>query len=171
MIISVTGYHGAGKTTTAVMFGFKVISADKIGRKVFNLKKKDIKRLLGTLNKKKIREIIFSDRKLLLRFNRIIHGLLVRKIEEKIKKNKNKKLVIDAALYYDLKLGKLCDKVVLVERSVGKVARSLNETEAEIMKIMANQKIPKKADFVAVNNGSKAELRKKVKRIKGKLKI
>lgn len=170
MIISVTGYHGAGKTTVSRMFGFNVVSADRLGRDVFSAKKKQIKKLLGTLDRKRIREIIFSDRKLLLKFNKIVHGVLVKKINEEIKKNKGKNLVIDAALYYDLKLNKLCDKVVLVKRSTSKVAKILNETEAEVKKIMRHQKIPKKAHFIITNNGTKLELKKKVENIKRKLK-
>ena len=166
MIVCVMGYHGSGKSTVAKLLGLKIIRVDRIGRKAFASRKKEIKKLFGSLNKKKIRKEIFSNGKLLLKFNKIVHPVLIKILREELNKNKGKDLVIDAALYYDLRLSKLCDKTILVKKELSKIVKSLKEPRQEVEMIIKNQKIPKKADFVVVNNGSKDELKKKVNKIK-----
>jgi dephospho-CoA kinase len=171
MIICVTGYYGSGKSTAARMLGLRVISADRLGREAFSERKKEIKNLFGTLDKNKIKEMIFSDVGLLNRFNRIVHPLLIRKLNNVIHKNKNRNLIIDAALYYNLKLDKLCNKVILVKRDKEKIIKTLKEQKEDVERIISKQKIPKKADFVINNNGTKDELKLKARHIKNKLLI
>jgi dephospho-CoA kinase len=169
MIICITGCYGSGKTTLARYLGFRTISADKLGKETFEEKKEEIKKLFGTSDKAKIREKIFSDRKSLIKFNKIIHPSLIRKLKETIAKYRSKNMSIDAALYYDLKIEKICDRIIIIKRDSSKIARTLNKPKKEILKIIRNQRIPTKADFVIINNGSKKELKRKAMDIRNKL--
>ena len=170
MIICVTGKYGSGKTTVSKLIGFKVINADYIGRKIFIRKKKEIKKLLGTLNRRKIREKVFSDRRILKRFNAIMHPEMIKLIKDEIKKNKGKNIVVDAALYHELELGKLCDKIIIVKRDKEKIAENMMIDKIEIEKIHKNQKTPTKFDFIINNNKDKKYLKTEVDKLSGKLK-
>jgi len=169
MIICVTGKFGSGKTTVSKLLGFKAVNADYIGKKVFDKKKEEIKKLLGTLDKGKIRKKIFSDKRLLKRFNAIAHPEMIKIIKYEIRKNKGKNIVVDAALHYDLKLRDICDKIILVKRDKEKIIKTSKMSRKETEKIIRNQKVPAKADFVIVNNSSKEDLRKKTEEIKQEL--
>lgn len=166
MIICVTGKHGSGKTSVAKLLGLKIIDADKIGKKVFKEKKEEIRKLFGTTDKKQIREKIFSNKNLLLKFNRIMHPEMTARIEGEIERKKGRNLVVDAALYYDLKLDKICNKVILVIRNKYKVMKELGESREDVEKIVKNQKMPKEPNFVIVNNKDKKELKKRVGEVK-----
>jgi dephospho-CoA kinase len=165
MIICITGCYGSGKTTAARYLGLKIVSADRIGRDAFDEKKKEIKKLFGTADRKKIREKIFSDRKSLKKFNTIVHPLLIKKLKNEINKNKARNIAIDAALYYDLGLESICDRTILIKRNKEKIIKTLKKPRHETEKIIRNQRIPKKADFVIINNRSKEELKRKVAKI------
>jgi dephospho-CoA kinase len=171
MIICVTGKYKSGKTTVAKMLGPKVISADRIGRDVFTSKKEEIRKLIGTTDRYKIREKVFSDKRLLLKFNKIMHPEMAERIKEEVNKYKGKNIVIDAALAVDLKLDKLCDKIIIVKRNKYTMTKRIPETKEDIDRIAKHQKMPRKVDFVLANNGTKKELKKKVKEIKNRLRI
>lgn len=169
MIICITGCYGSGKTTAARYLGLKTVNADRIGKNVFLKKKDDIKKLFGTADRKKIREKIFSDRKLMKKFNKIVHPLLIKKLRNEISKNKARNIAVDAALYYDLGLERICDRTILIKRNKEKIIKTLKKPRHNIEEIIKNQRIPKKADFVIVNNGGKEELKRKISEVRSKL--
>ncbi len=101
MIIGVTGSFGCGKTTVANMFGrhgFKVINVDKVYRGIYiknkSLKNK-IKKEFGTINRNKLKKIVFNDSNKLKKLNKITHPVIIREIKNKIDaiiRSSNKKI-------------------------------------------------------------------------------
>lgn len=100
MIIGVTGSFGTGKTTVANLFGkhgFEVINADELYHGIYEKDKalrNKIFREFGTLDRSKIKKIVFSDYKKLKRLNEITHPLIIQEIKKRaasiIKKQKDK---------------------------------------------------------------------------------
>ena len=121
MIIGITGSFGSGKTTVANMFknyGFKVINADKIYHKKFyknNALKNKIKKEFGTLDRKKIKKIVFDDSKKLKKLNAIAHPTIIKTIKKEIKRIKNKKIIVDVPLLFESKIEKMFDKIIVVD--------------------------------------------------------
>ena len=63
--IVLTGGIGTGKSTVASflkMYGYKIIDADEISKKVFEEKKEEIKKLFNTTDRKEIRKIVCKDK-------------------------------------------------------------------------------------------------------------
>ncbi|MDP3766239.1 MAG: dephospho-CoA kinase [Nanoarchaeota archaeon] len=90
MIIGITGSFGTGKTTVAIMFGrhgFKVINVVKVFRGIYiknkSLKNK-IKKEFGTINRNKLKKIVFNDSNKLKKLNKITHPVIIREIKNKI---------------------------------------------------------------------------------------
>ena len=171
MIVVITGRIATGKTTVASYlnkFGANLIDADKLGHEL--LKRNDIKKkvikLLGkdiikgkSLDRKKIASKVFENRKVLLQYNNIIHISLIKKIKEKVKKRKIN--VVDAALFYELELDKIADKVIVV--------KSRNVFKKDFLKRQKFIKKIKKYDFVVNNSKDKKHLRKQAREIWKKL--
>jgi len=110
MIIGITGIFGSGKTTVANMFskcGFHVINVDKLYHGIYRknlILKFRIRKEFGTLDRNKIRNIVFSDlntrkngtffvSQKLRKLNQITHPTIIKAIKKeinKIKKNHEK---------------------------------------------------------------------------------
>ena len=173
MIIVVTGLIGSGKTTAAFyltkLLKANLIDADMAGRKV--LQRNDIKKKLvsvfgkeiltnNKINRKNLGNIVFRSKNSLLKLDKIVHPLMIKEI----KKNLNGKInIIDAALFYELKLNEIADKVILIKSS----KKILKKRLGKRYYISLLQKEPKKPDVVISNNGTKkeffAKLRNKAK--------
>lgn len=177
-IIGITGQIGAGKSTAAQVFrkmGAAVINADRIGREVveknLSLRLK-LARAFGkeilTSNQKlrrhRVAEIAFSNKSQKRKLDRLVHPFLVKELKQQIKKfSKNYDvIVVDAALLLDWRLGKMIDRVLVIEsksnqRIIRLVKRGFSKSDA-----LARQKLQrttaafrKHADQVIVNNTSK----------------
>jgi dephospho-CoA kinase len=180
MIIAITGYIGSGKTTLARFIqkqGFKYISADSIGHEL--LKKEPIKkRLLKEFGKeilsnnricrRKLGRLVFTDTKKLKKFNKIIHPLLEKEIKTRINKEKQAKnnVVIDVALFKELKLQKITDQVILIKSNKSLIyKRKTKYTKQQLTNIIKNQNITNKYDFCILNNTTKQDLIRKTRKI------
>ena len=121
------------------------------------------------VNKKKLAELVFSDKKALNKLDSMIHPSVIKEIEKKCRLKTN--LIIDAPLLIETKLHKSADIVIVVKSSKKETIKRLRNqyTKKEIEKILENQ-LPEKektkyADFVINNNGNKKDLEKKVKKV------
>lgn len=180
MIICVTGQVGSGKTAVCRILreidkNINLIDADKIGHKLLNkkiVKEKLIKEFgkniinnKKEINRKILAKIVFNDTKKLQKLNKIIHPLLIKEIKEKI--NNQKINVIDAALFSNLKLKNICDKIIIVKTSKKNILmRNKNKAIKNILKM---QKIIKEEGITVNNDKDKKELKNKITKIYNQL--
>jgi len=185
MIIAITGYIGAGKTTTAGIFrqhGYKVIDVDSLGHEL--LKNPSVRErmrgefglaILGRnleIDRKKLSKVVFGDDTKLNRLNRVIHPYLKSEIKREIAKLGDN-IVIDVALYQELEVDRYAQKVILIQSDVSNVYERLNHlySKREIITIMNNQNIIRKPDYIIENNGTIEDLKRRVGQIIDKLDI
>ena len=131
MIVGLTGQTGAGKSTVSRIFsenGFKVINADIIARKVvekgtpclaeisdyFGL---SILNADGTLNRKALAEIVFTDRAKLETLDTIIYPYITGEILRLIRKYSaegEKFILLDAPTLFESRADDFCDIIISV---------------------------------------------------------
>jgi dephospho-CoA kinase len=188
VVLGIAGNIGTGKTTAAMMFkelGATYISADEVGWEVLPeisqvLRKKFGEQIMrgSEVDKRKLREIVFGDRRKLDFLNRVSHPLLVNKIAERVKLVKSGVAVIDAALLFDWpKICGLTDYLVLVTAHRDTMmarAKSKGIDGNTFSMILSMQRdsdeLSAQADFVINNNGTLAELRRKCKKLYQRIK-
>lgn len=165
MIIGVTGPIGSGKDEVCRIlahYGAKIIDADKIGH-----------RILGKgIDRKKLGDEVFSDKKKLKALNRAIHPKIKNRIVGQVATCPYKNIAINAALLKEIGLIELCDEVWVVMASKAQRMRRLAGRpydKKKINNIMKNQ-MPQKgylkiADRVIWNRGSKMDLKNKIENL------
>lgn len=187
MIIGMTGGSGSGKSSIASAMsddGFFVIDADEVSRYVV-LKGKpaynEIKENFGenvffkdgTLNRKKLGDIVFADSMRLNELNLITHKYIRKEIKERINNNKNKDIIIDAALLKKGGLTQLCDTIigitakkdVRISRIVKRDNISFTAAENRINSQESDEEYKSYCDRVFDNSGEKSidELKEEIK--------
>lgn len=188
VVVGVGGNIGAGKTTAVEEFrelGAECIDADEIGREVLPEIVNVLKAEFGEeimrgceIDKKRLRELAFSDPKRLKFLNRVSHPLLIKKIIQKVETIKSGVVVIDAALLFDWpEISALVDHAILItseQRKMRARAKTRNiddRTFSMILSMQArNTEMAAKADFVIENNGTLDELREKCRGIYQRIK-
>lgn len=178
MIIGITGGSGCGKSSISSKFkesGFYVIDADVVARECVKIGKpsyNEIKEYFGNevflkngeLNRKKLAEIVFSNEEKLKALNSITHKYIKAEIKAQIKENKNKDIIIDAAVLHQGGLSEICDmtvcviadKNVRIERIIKRDNLSYEEAERRIASQADDEKYKKQCDFFVDNSGKKS---------------
>lgn len=180
-VIGITGGSGSGKSIVSHYFKrerVRVIDADEVARYVVRkgtpcLREltqsfgKEILNKDGTLNRKLLGHMVFSDEGKLALINEITHKYITEEILERINKTEDiDGAVIDAAALLECDLHKYCTAIIAV----------VAERDLRILRIARRDKISKKdaaeridaqhpnsyyanaADFVIYNNGNLNEL-------------
>lgn len=132
MVIGVTGPTGAGKSTVCNILrnwtGVSVIDCDRVARQVTE---KGTLCLLdiavefspsvisadGTLNRKKLGQLVFSDPEKLTRLNAIIFPYILERLREEIadaEKRGAKAIFLDAPTLFESGADALCEKILAV---------------------------------------------------------
>jgi dephospho-CoA kinase len=186
--VGVTGGIGSGKTEVCRMFeelGVPVLYADAIARTITEEDgevKTKIRKTFGSavfdstgrLDRKKMASIVFSDEKAKLRLNGIVHPKVFESIDKTIagfSHSSTRFVIIEAALIYETKMDKDLDYVIVVdaerEERIRRVADRDNISRNDVLKRMQAQMAVEekleKADFIIRNNGSREELRGRVR--------
>lgn len=187
ILIGITGGPGAGKSLVAEYFkrrGAVVISGDDTGREVLTVYPAVLKKLIrafgigilkpdGTLDRRALGKIVFGDRISLNRLNAIIHPYLLKLLKTRIgrfrKSHSRKMVVVDAALIFEWGIEQWFDYILVVTSSrPNRIERLRNsgltrkEAGDRIRSQIPQREKAKRADFVILNDGSKAALRGKV---------
>jgi len=184
LLIAITGGIGSGKTTFANFLaeqGHPVIFADDISKELLANDpdvKNDIVNEFGVkayqgekINKKFLADNIFSNPSKLKKINSILHPRVRKRIEFISKEYFETKdfVFVEAAIIYESKIEKMYDFVVLIvadeKLRMKRVSKSEKISEKDFINRSQNQLSDevkkKKADFIFINNGTKAELKDK----------
>ena len=197
MIIGLVGEIASGKSTVAEILkknGYSVINVDEIGhviqkkgspayKKIVEFFGEDVLNDDLTVNRKKLGQIVFNDNNKLIRLNEITHKYIFDEVKSIIEQHKNEgldKIIVDAALLFEIGLSKLVDKVWLIEGNtddkIKRIIKRDNFTYEQAMQRLNSQhknenvffhKI--QTDKVILNDGSIEELKEKVLEIINKL--
>jgi dephospho-CoA kinase len=188
IILGLTGSFGSGKTTVAGIFrsyGAKIIDADRIAhsciaggtlgyKRISKVFGKDILKKNRTIDRVKLAGIVFDNKGLLKKLNKIIHPEVIRIIRNKIKKTKLKIIVLDAPLLLEAGLRRVVDKLVVVKikraEQLERIQRKFSFSREDMLKRIKHQ-MPlelkvRLADFVIDNSGSIRKTREQVERIR-----
>lgn len=188
IILGLTGSFGSGKSTVAGIFrscGAKIIDADKIAHRLIKPRTKIYKKIIDTfgngilrknraINRAKLARIVFSNKLLLKRLNKIVHPEVIEVIQEKIRTSPQKIIILDAPLLIEAGLEKIADKLIVVtitrEKQIKRICKKKGLKRQDILKRIAAQ-IPlsnkiRLADFVIDNSGTIKKTKKQIKRIR-----
>ena len=193
LIIGLTGGIVSGKSTVAKMFqklGAKIIDADRIGHEVILPNKPAWRKLIKsfgkgilkedlTIDRKKLGNLVFNDKKLLKKLNEITHPEIKEIIIKEINKFKddnclyNKIMIIDAPLIYEASMDYLMEKIILVQlnekEQIKRLAvRNIFTREESLKRInsqIPNKEKTEKADYIINNNNSVEKTKEQVIKI------
>lgn len=186
MIIGLTGGIATGKSQSSKIFkelGCYIIDADKLSRTLTTKDSKCLKEIVetfgtdilnynGTLNRKKLGQIVFNDKQAKMDLERIIHPHIIKKTNEIIAKKYNKtNIIVDAPLLFEVGLDRVCDKVIVIYAryhiQITRFMKRDNLSKEEAIKRIALQ-MPiedkmRLADITIDNSGTLIDLKKNVK--------
>ena len=170
LVVGLTGNIGCGKSSLSDIFraeGIKIIDADIIARQIYEDEKllskvyetfgNDIKNEDGSLNRKALGRIVFSDDEKLIQLNKLTHPVIRQKVSDEIEeyKSQNEEIVIlDAALlvesdylnFIDKLLVVTCKENIQIERIIARDNCSIEEALGRIKSQMSQENKVKYAD-------------------------
>lgn len=180
ILIGLTGNIASGKSSVGKLLkenGLPVIEADRIGWEILE-RKEIIQEILdvfgnilkdGKVDRKKLGNIVFSNKRKLKIFNAIVHPPLLQKLKREIDKRSGKVIVVNAALIFEWEIEHWFDKIILVTAEKKKridrlLKNNLTRKEAiqRINSQMDEKEKIKKSDFIIENNGTKTQLKEKI---------
>lgn len=160
--VAIVGNIASGKSTLEQILkdkGFEVYDTDKISHQVLR-DSKEILELFGTIDRKKIAEIVFSDKKKLELLESIIHP----KVKEELLKifNSDSELIfVSVPQLFESKMETLFDKIIYITSDINirkqrlMARNSLTEQEAEKrINAQSEENKAKLSDFVIENNST-----------------
>ncbi len=187
MIIGITGPIGSGKSFVAselALLGTHVIDMDIIARELVEPGMPALSEIRdefgpdyilekGTLNRRALGRLVFSDPEALRRLNGIMFPKLVKAAKERLDEvfGQHELLAVDAAVLYQAGLDKLVDKVIAVTaeeevRTARIMERDKLTYEEALARISGQGELDeiarRSADLVIENSGTPQTLRKKL---------
>ena len=188
IILGITGSFGSGKTTVAGIFrscGAKIIDADKIAhrlikpgtkiyKKIIDAFGKEVLRRNRAIDRDKLARIVFNNKLLLKRLNRIIHPEVIGVIKEKIKKYPGKVIILDVPLLIEAGLEKIADKLIVVtitrEKQIKRICKKKGLKRPDILKRIGaqiSQNVKSRfANFIIDNSGTIKKTKKQAEQIR-----
>ena len=185
--IAVLGDIGSGKSYVAKQFRYPVFNADAEVAKLYRKSKKCYNKLKKTLpkyivsfpiKKNEISRAIMGSQNNLKKIIRIVHPEVRFKMNNFIKKNKRKKIVIlDIPLLIENKINKKKDILVFVQAQKKEINKRLKKRSNFSSKILIKFKKlqlsvefkKKKSNFIIKNNFNKHSVKKNVKKVLEKI--
>lgn len=190
-IIGLTGGIGSGKSTVTdylISRGFHVLDADKISREIVEPGSDTLLELVslfgneilledGSLDRKKLGNIIFSDPEKKAIMDKLMHTRILEIIYEKIvyfREADNQKVIfIDAPLLFETGLDNSVGEIWVVdaddETRIKRIMERDNINRADILKRIANQMDRQeknhRANEILHNSGEKTELYQQIEKL------
>lgn len=174
-VAGLTGQSGAGKTTVSDAFkenDFEIINCDIVAREVTNVGSECCKELAKlfpscfdenyALNRRKLGEIVFSDKNKLQMLNDTIYPFINKLIDEKIISAQSNFILLDAPTLFEAGADKLCSVIVSVVADYNVRLERITKRDgisAELAKKRFSSQhtvefFKAHSDFVIENNGS-----------------
>jgi len=184
LLIGLTGQTGAGKTTVSgylINLGYRVIDADIVARKVVEKGSQCILELGahfgmdiilsdGTLDRRKMGDIIFADKEKRILFNQVIFPYIQEEILSEVQRMRADGapvIFLDAPTLFESGTDEKCNKIISVIASEQtRLARIMSRdklSEKQALNRMKSQYDDKfytsRSDYVINNNGDMGDLR------------
>lgn len=177
-IIGITGSSGSGKSTATKILSeelnAKTINADEVVKQMQEKSSKYYEKIIelfgtnimqkdGTLNRKKLAEIIFKDTTKKEKLDELTYKYVVKEIKKQVESAKEEYVIIDAPLLIESKLNEICNIVIAVmsnkEEQIKRICKrdNIEENKAK-MRLEAqkdNEFYKTHADYIVENNGGK----------------
>ena len=191
MVVGLTGSSGSGKSEIAKAFaqnGFTVIDADKISREVqskgticaeeiVSFFGSDILHRDGSINRRKLGEIVFADKEKLSLLTKITHKYILKEIDRLIEST-NGDILIDAPLLFeadvhkkcDVCVGVICDRQKQIQRICTRDGISKETADARLKRQNDNNFYKERCDYIIENNSELEEATKSALSIIDKIK-
>jgi len=181
--IGILGDIGSGKSFVAKNFGYPVFNADyevsKIyqkDKKIFNKLKIKLPKYIHSfpIEKTEISNAILANKNNLNKLVKIIHSEIRKKLNNFLKKNKNKKFVIlDIPLLLENKINKKEDVLVFVQSKKSMILKNLKKRKnfnQKLFKKFKGIQLPisykkKRSHFIVKNNFTKKSVNDDIKNI------
>lgn len=182
LVLGITGGSGSGKSQVCKLLGSMgvyIIDADEIGHEI--TKREDVLREIevafgkdvidgGSLNRRKLGEIVFSSRADLETLNVITHKKIYDEIKMRLKESQSEIVAIDAAVLKKTRIKELCDFIVAVvapcEQRIKRIMQRDYLTEERAVERINSQPTDAEyahgVDFVILNNGNVENLNRRV---------
>lgn len=191
--IGITGGIGSGKSFVSDIFrvwGVPVYNADKEAKRLMN-HDRDLKTALkvllgqeayyrnGRLNRKWVASKIFSDKALLKKMNAVVHPAVRNDFEHWAEFQQAPYVLEESAIIFEAGLEKFFDAVILVmadkNTRIQRVMKRDKMTKEEVEARIAHQSSDKvkkaRADFIILNDGTKALLKQVIETHEAILKL
>ena len=186
-VVGLTGGIGSGKTIASDRFeelGVKVVDADIASRVVVEIGKPALSSIEGqfgsdvisddgSLNRAKLREIIFKDDEAKSWLESLLHPLIGQHILDEIVSATSRYVILVSPLLFETTQFQMCNRTLLIDVpkdiQILRTAKRDKVPESQVEKIIASQmdrdqKISK-ADDVIVNDGEIGDLISKIDKI------
>ena len=183
-VIGILGDIGSGKSFIAKQFNCPVFNADKEVNKIYKKNKSCYKKLINKLpkyiksypiNKTEITRAILANKNNIKKIVSIVHPLVRKKMNDFLKKNKEKKLVIlDVPLLIENNLYKKEDILIFIDSKRNQINSRLKKRKNYNRKIIENfRKLQRKlshkkklSTYIIKNDFKLLTIKKRVKFIK-----
>lgn len=157
LVVGLTGGIGSGKSTVAQLFaeqGVPIIDADKIAReitqpntpaftKIVKHFGQDIVLANGTLDRAKLRAIIFSDTKQRLWLEQLLHPLIREEMKQQIDKLSAPYCIAVIPLLLEVEFYSFINRILVVDApehaQINRVMTRDNASQQEVEAILKNQ--------------------------------
>jgi len=187
MIVGLTGGIGSGKSEVSRRFenlGIDVIDADVIARDVVSIGKPALNKIAvhfgqqilntdRTLNRRKLRELIFNNQSERKWLEDLLHPLVRTEIISQLNKSKSAYQILSSPLLLETSQQDIVDRILVVDADESlQISRAMQRdanNPDQIKKIMSTQmdrsKRCAKADDIISNHGDLDELETQVKQL------
>ena len=185
--IAVVGGIGSGKSYIAKLFGYPVFNADIEVAKLYRKSKKCYNKLKKTfpdyitsfpVKKSKLSKAIMDNQYNLKKIIKIIHPEIRLRMNNFLKKNRNKKFVVlDIPLLMENKINRKSDILIFIDakkKEINKRLKKKHNINPKIVKKFQKLQLPvefkkQKSDFIIKNNFRNNFTKKNVKKVLEKI--
>ena len=185
--IAVLGDIGSGKSYVAKQFGYPVFNADAEVAKLYRKSRKCYRKLKKALpnyitsfpvKKSELFEAIMEGEYNLKKIVKIVHPEVQSRMNNFIKKNKNKKIIVlDIPLLMENKINKKDDVLIFIDAKKKEIDKRLKKKpnfNSKILKKFKELQLPvefkkRQSSFVIKNNFKNNSIKKNVKKVLEKI--